>query len=399
MESERILKRQTKSPIGSISMVESFDACPHEESEAHEEDDIDWDEEEEDDIASATHGTVTFGELSPERRAKRPRSDPDFAEVPDFFPLRSPLAVSDPPETSMDGLKLMEVYPWCKPVSLEKDARSGIPDIETKKYCVDESMRFVDFVDFIRKQIKHRGSLFVYVNDREPQTDFLMYQVYANNMDKYGFLRMTYSGECRVCGLGNISPRIVDNVAARSDIIPDMVKEGMKLSFEEQPWELGYYFTSTPIRVLDPWNRKEYKEMAAAFVENRPDNPEVEHLMRRYLERGKQRTIDACELRKECKDQLPVRVFKDAGSDIPDIDTKKYLVHGDMPVREFVDYIRICIGHIGREEPMFVYFKKSVPPTGALMSAIEEENKDEDGFLCIAYGGEEKGVCVSYQEL
>ena len=36
--------------------------------------------------------------------------------------------------------------------------------------------------------------------------DFLMYQVYANNTDKYGFLRMTYSGECRVCGLGNISP-------------------------------------------------------------------------------------------------------------------------------------------------------------------------------------------------
>ncbi|KAM1057428.1 hypothetical protein ACFX2A_031371 [Malus domestica] len=86
------------------------------------------------------------------------------------------------------------------------DARSCIPDIETKKYCVDSSMRFGDFVDFIRKQIKHRGSLFVYVNDREPETDFLMYQVYANNIDKYGFLRMTYSGECRVCGLGNMSP-------------------------------------------------------------------------------------------------------------------------------------------------------------------------------------------------
>ncbi|KAM1041561.1 hypothetical protein ACFX2I_030702 [Malus domestica] len=103
------------------------------------------------------------------------------------------------------------------------DARSCIPDIETKKYCVDSSMRFGDFVDFIRKQIKHRGSLFVYVNDREPETDFLMYQVYANNIDKYGFLRMTYSGECRVCGLGNMCPRTVDNVAARSDIIPDMI--------------------------------------------------------------------------------------------------------------------------------------------------------------------------------
>ncbi|KAM1474724.1 hypothetical protein ACFX2I_030703 [Malus domestica] len=35
------MRTKRKSPIGSISMVESFDACPHEESEAHEEDDID----------------------------------------------------------------------------------------------------------------------------------------------------------------------------------------------------------------------------------------------------------------------------------------------------------------------------------------------------------------------
>ncbi|CAN6694422.1 unnamed protein product [Malus baccata var. baccata] len=146
-----------KSPIGSISMVESFDACPHEESEAHEEDDID----------SGRRRTLLLQLMA-----------------------RSPLASY-----------------------LEKDARSCIPDIETKKYCVDSIMRFGDFVDFIRKQIKHH---------------FLMYQVYANNIDKYGFLCMTYSGECRICGLGNMSPRIVDNVAARSDIIPDMVKEGRK---------------------------------------------------------------------------------------------------------------------------------------------------------------------------
>lgn len=33
------------------------------------------------------------------------------------------------------------------------------------------------------------------------------------------------------------------------------------------------------------------------------------------------------------------------------------------------------------------------------MSAIDEENKDKEGFLCIAYSREEKGVCVSYEEL
>ncbi|TQD96606.1 hypothetical protein C1H46_017767 [Malus baccata] len=378
-------------------MAESFGACPHKESEAHEEDDIDWDEEEEEeDIASATHGMVTFSE-----------PDPDFIEGPDPYPIRSPIAVSDPPETSMDGWKLIEIYPGYIPVlilasvqvRLEKDAGSGIPDMEPNKYCVDLIMPFGDFVDFIRKQIKHCGSLFVYVDNIEPETDALMHQIYANYAEKDRFLRVNYSGECRVCGLGNMFPMIVDNATARSDIIPRMVNEGRKLSFEEQSWALEYYLTSAFFRVLDPWNRKEYKVAAAAFAENRPDNPDVEHLTRRYLERGKQRTIDACQLRKECKDQLPVRVEKDAGSDIPEIDTKKYLVHGDMPVREFVDYIRICIGHIGREKPMFVYFKKSVPPTGALMSAIDEENKDEDGFLCIAYGGEEKGVCASYQEL
>ncbi|KAL6281853.1 hypothetical protein ACE6H2_012782 [Prunus campanulata] len=46
------------------------------------------------------------------------------------------------------------------------------------------------------------------------------------------------------------------------------------------------------------------------------------------------------------------------------------------------------------KKPTFVFFKNTEPLTGALMGAIDEENKDEDGFLHITYSGEEK-LCGS----
>ncbi|KAB2615839.1 hypothetical protein D8674_022427 [Pyrus ussuriensis x Pyrus communis] len=66
------------------------------------------------------------------------------------------------------------------------------------------------------------------------------------------------------------------------------------------------------------------------------------------------------------------------------------------------EYLLTIFGYVSdtlEEKSLCLSISKRVPPTGTLMSAIDEENKDEDGFLCLAYGGEEKGVCVSYEEL
>lgn len=40
------------------------------------------------------------------------------------------------------------------------------------------------------------------------------------------------------------------------------------------------------------------------------------------------------------------------------------------------------------EKAIFIFVNNVLPPTAALMSAVYEEHKDEDGFLYISYSGE-----------
>ena len=90
----------------------------------------------------------------------------------------------------------------------------------------------------------------------------------------------------------------------------------------------------------------------------------------------------------------------------------RYLVPADLSVGQFVYVVRKRI-KLGAEKAIFVFVKNTLPPTGesgffsfeylvhvlsfgnvsrvgtaALMSAIYEENKDEDGFLYMTYSGE-----------
>ncbi|KVH95513.1 Autophagy protein Atg8 ubiquitin-like protein [Cynara cardunculus var. scolymus] len=69
------------------------------------------------------------------------------------------------------------------------------------------------------------------------------------------------------------------------------------------------------------------------------------------------RRAEAARIREKYPDRIPVIVEKAERSDVPNIDKKKYLVPADLTV-------------------------------GAIMSAIYEEKKDEDGFLYVTYSGE-----------
>jgi len=82
-----------------------------------------------------------------------------------------------------------------------------------------------------------------------------------------------------------------------------------------------------------------------------------------------------------------VIVEKAEKSDIPDIDKKKYLVPADLTVGQFVYVIRKRI-KLSPEKAIFIFVSNVLPPTAALMSAIYEEHKDDDGFLYITYSGE-----------
>ncbi|KAL3508475.1 hypothetical protein ACH5RR_027876 [Cinchona calisaya] len=92
-------------------------------------------------------------------------------------------------------------------------------------------------------------------------------------------------------------------------------------------------------------------------------------------------------------DQAQVIVEKAANTDIPDIDKKKHLVPADLAFGQFVYVVRKRI-KLSAEKTLFIFVKNNLPPTAAMMSAIYEENKDEDGFLYMTYSGENTfGIC------
>ncbi|GMI96197.1 autophagy 8f [Hibiscus trionum] len=140
------------------------------------------------------------------------------------------------------------------------------------------------------------------------------------------------------------------------------------------------------------------------------------------------RRAEAARIREKYPDRIPVIVEKAERSDIPNIDKKKYLVPADLTVGQFVYVIRkriklsaekaififvaldsldsfsylvpadLTVGQfvyvirkrikLSAEKAIFIFVDNVLPPTGAIMSAIYEEKKDEDGFLYVTYSGE-----------
>lgn len=113
------------------------------------------------------------------------------------------------------------------------------------------------------------------------------------------------------------------------------------------------------------------------------------------------RKAEAERIRQKYPDRIPVICEKVEKSDIPTIDKKKYLVPADLTVGQFVYVIRKRI-KLSPEKAIFIFVNEILPPTAgksrvfscspymtnavlstALMSAIYEEHKDEDGFLYI----------------
>jgi len=72
---------------------------------------------------------------------------------------------------------------------------------------------------------------------------------------------------------------------------------------------------------------------------------------------------------------------------VPRPDVPRYLVPADLTVGQFVYVIRKRI-KLSPEKAIFVFVNNVLPPTAALMSSIYEEHKEDDGFLYIAYSGE-----------
>ena len=99
------------------------------------------------------------------------------------------------------------------------------------------------------------------------------------------------------------------------------------------------------------------------------------------------RQIESSRIREKYPDRIPVIVERAERSDVPNIDKKKYLVPADLTVGQFVYVVRKRI-KLSAEKAIFVFVKNTLPPTAAMMSAIYDEYKVEDGCLYMTYSGE-----------
>ncbi|CAL9015150.1 unnamed protein product [Prunus brigantina] len=176
------------------------------------------------------------------------------------------------------------------------------------------------------------------------------------------------------------APMVVKNAAAAASlsVIPDINKMKKKKKKKKKP---TIEISPVRARLLDYWNMRHVGKRAKAASSEIPDSDG-----RKDLGAGTEKHIDPWLLRVTNPDCVPVAVEKDARSDIAEIDVKKYLVPKDALLGDFIAYVRMWI-FLKKKKPIFVFFKNTVPPKGASMGAIDEENTDEDGFLHMTYSG------------
>ncbi|XP_009892387.1 PREDICTED: gamma-aminobutyric acid receptor-associated protein-like 2 [Charadrius vociferus] len=102
---------------------------------------------------------------------------------------------------------------------------------------------------------------------------------------------------------------------------------------------------------------------------------------------GEHRCVESAKIRAKYPDRVPVIVEKVSGSQIVDIDKRKYLVPSDITVAQFMWIIRKRI-QLPSEKAIFLFVDKTVPQSSLTMGQLYEKEKDEDGFLYVAYSGE-----------
>lgn len=83
-------------------------------------------------------------------------------------------------------------------------------------------------------------------------------------------------------------------------------------------------------------------------------------------------------------DRIPVLVFKAKGSKMTNIDKQKYLVPSDLTIGQLMYVIRKRI-KLTNEQALFLFINGVIPPSSALMNAVYEQYKSEDGFLRVMY--------------
>lgn len=87
------------------------------------------------------------------------------------------------------------------------------------------------------------------------------------------------------------------------------------------------------------------------------------------------------------KDRIPIIIFKDPSSKVPDISKHKFLVPRETTIGKLIYEIRKHIT-LKSTESIFLFINDVMPPVNELIETIYNKYKDTDGFLYITYNGE-----------
>ena len=115
------------------------------------------------------------------------------------------------------------------------------------------------------------------------------------------------------------------------------------------------------------------------------------------LEKRKQ---EATTILHKYPDRIPIICEKSAyehqNSILPDLDKQKYLVPADLTIGQFMFFIRRRL-KLSPDKSLFLFIGKHVAPTSAVISSLYQDHRNEDGFLYIAYSGENAfGSCHNH---
>ena len=105
-----------------------------------------------------------------------------------------------------------------------------------------------------------------------------------------------------------------------------------------------------------------------------------------------ERQEESSRIRKKYPNRIPIVIYPIENPTLPVIDKNKFLVPDDVTVAHFIKIIRDRI-KLKPEQAMFIFLTKNggssvIPPTSALIGAMYQEHKSDDGFLYVQYSGE-----------
>ncbi|KAL8566316.1 Gamma-aminobutyric acid receptor-associated protein-like 2 [Nucella lapillus] len=100
-----------------------------------------------------------------------------------------------------------------------------------------------------------------------------------------------------------------------------------------------------------------------------------------------QRKAEASKIKEKYPERIPVIVEKEPRSQIQTMDKRKFLVPSEISVAQFMWIIRKRI-QLTQVQALYLFVGKSLPQSSASMNEVYQEHRDEDGFLYIAYSGE-----------